>query len=163
MYENKLIDLYSDGLTLESIATELSCSVPEVLAKLIEYREENRTHIKGKTYEYSSEFKDVITDRFIRNVSYTTIADDFQLNRTKLRSLIDESGFVVDTRAVQEEEPIDWDDFTTCPECKCSDKVAPVGENYFYKSYKAANCTNCQVEWYRVKGGTKLVRYTNLD
>lgn len=162
MYENKLIDLFSDGLLLGDIAVNLNCSVPKTKEDLIEYKENQREKVQNK-FVYTQEFKDVIVDRYLRGVGYSDIAKEIGMSRGTVKELIDDSGFAIDTSVKPEEEPIDWDDFKTCPECKCSDKVTPVGENYFYKSYRAANCTNCQIEWYKVKGGTKLVRYTNLD
>lgn len=162
MYENRLIDLFSDGLLLGDIAVNLNCSVDSLKERIIEYKENQREKVQKK-YVYTQEFKDVIVDRYLRGVGYSDIAREIGMSRGSVKELIDDSGFAIDTSVKPEEEPVEWDDFTTCPECKCSDKVAPVGENYFYKSYKAANCTNCQIEWYRVKGGTKLVRYTNLD
>jgi orotate phosphoribosyltransferase-like protein len=162
VYENKLIDLYSDGLLLGDIAVNLNCSVPELIDRLTEYKMTQRSTV-GRGFKYTQEIKDIVVDRYLRGIAYSEIAKEIRMSRSSVKELIDDSGFAIDTSVKPEEEPINWDDFDTCPECNTSDKVAPVGENYFYKSYKAANCTKCQIEWYRVKGGTKLVRYTNLD
>lgn len=94
MYENKLIDLYSDGLKLEEIACKLNLNAAEVKAGLKEFKLSHQGK-DGKKHTYTQEFKEIITDRYIRGVKFSTLGRELNISMGIVSELVKDSGFAI--------------------------------------------------------------------
>lgn len=100
MYANKLIDLYSDGVKLEDIARKLNISSIEVKAGLKAYKKEQQTK-DGAKHVYTQEFKEVLLDRYVRGVKYSTIGREMGITMGRVSELVQDSGFAIDSYAIE--------------------------------------------------------------
>jgi len=100
MYENKLIDLYSEGLKLDDIASKLGCGIAEVKAGLKQYKLEQQTK-EGAKHVYSQEFKEVLLDRYVRGVKFSTIGRELSITMGRVSELVQDSGFAIDSYSIE--------------------------------------------------------------
>ncbi|AKQ08245.1 hypothetical protein PP657_gp041 [Bacillus phage BCPST] len=100
MYANKLIDLYSDGLRLEDIARKLNISSIEVKAGLKAYKVEQQSK-DGSKHVYTQEFKEVLLDRYVRGVKFSTIGREMSITMGRVSELVQDTGFAIDAYAIE--------------------------------------------------------------
>lgn len=137
---DRIIELYRDGCTLEYLAKCLNIPSEVVENILIEYKENNRNK-RG----FNDDFKETIAMRDLNGISRRQISIELGVNIATVKKACEKFGQSIKNKDTFENEHTKLDkfyDLSYCPKCH-SKNVNKVEENTIF-------CKECLSEFYNV-------------
>ena len=165
MYK-KTIEMYADGYELMEIAEEcLLSSEKDVLEDMKSFKELSKI-ARGKSYMFSSDFKDVVVGRAQAGFSLYAISRDLEVSTSMVNRYLKEAGVEAAGKFKKPDKDYkvleNWDDFDCCPKCNRERTVRHLGYKTpeDKKNRKASHsfCSGCNTEWYLEKVGEKVIK-----
>jgi transposase-like protein len=168
MIDEKVIQAYADGSTLETIAESFKISMRLVKGILLKYKEDNRLK-----RTFTNDFKKVIAERDINGVARSTIAEELDINVSTVKKACEKFGQAIKEKATSEQaytliEGVH--DLKVCPTCQ-SKKVNEIDSISDNVNTTGIYCKDCgdehfiitRTETQKVKGKKKPVEVVIND
>jgi predicted Zn-ribbon and HTH transcriptional regulator len=142
-----LVELYMEGLSIEEITFELGFwDEGEVISTL---RELKRKDTNGKDYVH--EFKEMVVERIVSGIKKGQVTKELGIAYRTINKYLNEFNADVPKNKREQEEQmfreIDWDSFSTCPDCKGTH----VNDLNLYREegihQRNSYCLDCGSEW----------------
>lgn len=155
MLKQKILDAYADGSTLGLIVESFNITYSQLVATLIEFKEESRYK---KTF--TDEFKKMIAQRDLNGVARSTIASELQINANTVKKSCEKFGQALKDKNTSEKafERIDGEfSMKECPNPKCKSKnVNIIEDNTTY-------CKDCGDEYIHNEDHVLRVAWEHLE
>lgn len=153
MIEQKVLEAYTDGSTLNLISESFNITIEEIENILINYKEKSKLN-----KSFTDEFKQMIAERDLNGVARSTIAKELKLNVNTIKKACELFG-----QAIKDKAPSDLaftridGQFTmdTCPNCKSS-RVNEVDDKTIY-------CKDCGNEFFEDDGVVYKVNWEYIE
>lgn len=167
---NKTVEMYNDGYELDEIMDEMNLNdVNEVLEEINKFKEESKIARGTKSFTFTTEFKQLLVNRYQAGFSLYSIFKEFDLSSSTVSKYLQQAGIDTTKQDNKRYEVIDWNDFESCPDCKSHRHVRNVGlhnqDEAKGQTPTHSFCTSCNTEWYaealrdKVKGKFQIVGY----
>lgn len=159
--KNKVIDLYGDGLPVESIGLSAELSEEGVLSILQEYRKSQLA-----SGQYSDDLMILVASRDSSGAKRKDIMSELGISRSFMIRAIEKYGFLTKSKDGNEEHfYMDVDDdfqFVECPKCK-SERINKIQNGDGDISPSGIYCMSCGNEFTLKDNTVNIIKWEYVD